>query len=229
MKSPKKIIFLSLIPTFLTIFFIVQFTIPSIKEYLKLKKQIKQEKQLIKETKSNIKVLKANQTLLHKLNRLNSELTGFDEEFPKKYRDEILLIDFEIFADKAVNRIFKVRSLPEVHVKIIDPSKPQVETKKRSRRITKEPEQVKPVTIMEKPLEISTVAYYNEIIDFINFLEDYQRKVNIEGIYTNAFNQDKSNPNPRVELNIKGSVYKSRINKQAKTALQPVDKNPSQT
>ncbi len=217
MNNLKKIILLSLIPTFLTVFFVAKFTIPSVKQYFKLKEQIDSEKIVIKEIKSNIKVLKANKMLLDKLNRLKAELTGFDVEFPSELKDEILLIDLEMFANKTINKIFKVRSMPEVEVKITDPSKQKTENKNRSRRTVNKPEEVKPVTIMQKPLEINTVAYYNEIIDFVTFLEDYQRKVNIEGIYTNVFNEDKDMPNPRVELNIKGNIYKSTVNKKVKT------------
>jgi hypothetical protein len=61
-------------------------------------------------------------------------------------------------------------------------------------------------------MEITTVAYYNQIIDFIKYLENYQRKINIDSISTKVFEQDKLRPNPRVELKINGSIYKSTVN-----------------
>lgn len=224
MTDLKKLILMSLIPAILTIFFVVKFTVPAVKEYLSLKKQIKTEKSAIKNVKSNIQALKTNKILQEKLNKFNDKLTGFDVEFPEEFKDEILLIDLEIFADETLNKILKVRSLPEKQIKIIDPLKVEPKNKRPCRKIA-EQEEIKPVTIMEKPLEINTVAYYSEIIDFVTFLENYQRKINIEGIYTSVFGEDKNSSNPRIEVKIKGSIYKSTVN--AKNKITP-DKEETQ-
>jgi len=213
MKDLKKIILLSIIPVLLTIFFLVQFTVPSVKEYFRLKEKINNEKIAINELEKNINILKRNQALLSELNKLNAELTGFDIEFPSNFKDEILLIDLEIFADETVNKIMRVETMPARKVNIIDPEQQEKQDVRRRRTSRNKEEKPQPVTIMEKPIEINSVAYYNEIIDFISFLENYQRKVNIQGIYTDVFNPDKENPNPRIELKIKGSVYKSTVNK----------------
>jgi len=211
MNNLKKIIFLSLIPAFLTIFFIVKFAMPATQEYFDLKKQIKLEKAGIKVTKSSIESLQANKTLANNLKKLDTQLLNFDVEFPAEFRDEILLIDIEMFADQAINRIVKLESMNAKRFKITTPED-EKKKKKRKRRKSKINEETHPVTIMEKPFEISTVAYYNEVIDFVSFLEDYQRKVNISSVFTEVFNDDRNKPNPRVELRIKGSVYKSKLN-----------------
>ncbi len=214
MNSLKKLILMSLIPAILTIFFVIKFTIPSVKTYFELKKDIKKEILIINDLKTNIESLKANKTLLDKLKEINSELVGFDVEFPKEFGDEILLIDLELFADEAVNKILTVKSLPEAEVEIIDPSRIGEKKKKRtSRRAKNEQKEKGPVTIIEKPMELSTVAHYKEIIEFVSFLENYQRKVNIQGVYTDVFNDDRSTSDPRVHLKIKGSIYKSEVKK----------------
>ena len=214
MNNLKKIIFMSLIPTVLTIFFVVQFTIPAVKKYLNIKEELKQEKLTFENTKINIKKLKANKQLLNELNKLNTELIGFNVEFPSRFKDEILLIDLEIFANESVNRIVELKSLREKEVEIITPEKEaekNAEKNKRRRRVKKEEIKL-PVQIIEKSFEINTVAYYNEIINFVKFLESYQRKINISSISAKVFNDDKENINPRIELKIQGSVYKSIIN-----------------
>ena len=172
MNNLRKIILMSLIPALLTIFFIVQFTMPSVKEYFNLKKEIKSEKAAIKDIKINLEKLNMNKKLVNKLNELNIELAGFDTEFPSTFKDEILLIDLEMFADKTINHIVKVASKPIKNVEIIDSSKPKI--KNTGYRKT-EKQEILPVTVIEKPFELSTVAYYNQIIDFVTFLEDYQR------------------------------------------------------
>ncbi len=209
MNNLKKLIILSIIPVILTIFFVIKFSIPSVQEHLTLKKSIKAEKTALKNTKNNIKTLKENKKLSAKLNKLNSKLAAFEVEFPDQFKDEILLIDLEKFANKTTNRIIKLESQRGKELKIIDPEEEKLGKKKRRR---KEPASVPPVKIIEKPFEISTIAYYNEIIDFITFLENYQRKINIEGIYTKVFDDDKDSSNPKVELTIKGYTYKSVIN-----------------
>lgn len=230
MDSLKKLILMSLIPALLTIFFVVKFTIPSVKTYFELKKDIKKETIAINDLKTNIESLKANQALISKLEGLNSELIGFDVEFPKEFGDEILLIDLELFADEAVNRILKVRSMPEADVEIIDPSKVGEKKKKRASRRGKEEKKDKgPVSIMEKPLELATVAHYKEIIEFVNFLENYQRKINIQGIYTDVFNDDRKVSDPRVHLKIKGSIYKSEIRKPQRAVVPDTTENTDGT
>ncbi len=44
MNNLKKIIFLSIIPAFLTVFFIVKFTVPSVQGYFDLKKKLEYRK-----------------------------------------------------------------------------------------------------------------------------------------------------------------------------------------
>lgn len=214
MKS-KKLIFLILIPIALTLFFIVKFTLPVVKDYFDLKKDIKKETIAIKNLEKSIKTLKANKSLENELEKLNLELFGFDIEFPSEFKDEILLIDLEMFADEATNKIVELQSSNEKEIKIVNPDEEENKTKRRSRRSrrSKQEEVIPPLEITEKSFSINTVAYYSQIIDFVGFLENYQRKININGISAKVFNEDKDNPNPRIELQIDGSTYKSKINK----------------
>ncbi len=209
MNDSKKIIIMCLIPTVLTILFIVLFTVPAVKEYFKLSKQIEQKKLAIKNTKVIVEMLKANKGIANELEKINTQLIGFDVEFPTEFRDEILLIDLEIFANEAINRIVGLQTFAEREVEIIDPNE---DPKERKRKKLKKEQELPPVQIIQKPFDINTVAYYSELIDFVDFLETYQRKVNIEGITAKIFNDDNQNPNPRIDLTIKASTYKSIIN-----------------
>jgi len=209
MNNTKKIVILCLVPAILTIFFIVGFTVPAVNQYFKLSKQIEQKKLAIKNTKATVEMLKANKNLAKELERINTQLIGFDVEFPTEFRDEILLIDLEIFASEAVNRIVGLQSFSEREMEIIDPKETPEERKKK--KLKKDPE-MPPVQIIEKPFDINTVAYYSELIDFVDFLETYQRKVNIDSISAKIFNDDNQNPNPRIALTIKASTYKSIAN-----------------
>lgn len=208
MDNTKKIILMCTIPVVLTILFIVLFTVPAVSQYFDLTAKIKKHEKIIKSTKSSISLLKSNKKLADDLEKLNTELIGFDIEFPQAYQDEVLLIDLEVFANQSMNRIVELKSMSEKKIEI---KNPEEENKKKKRRRKRE-KVVPPLEIMEKPFNINTVAYYNEIIDFVKFLESYQRKVNIRGITAQIFSEDKENINPRVEMKIAASSYKSIIN-----------------
>ncbi|HSA05583.1 MAG TPA: hypothetical protein P5556_00230 [Candidatus Gastranaerophilales bacterium] len=229
MNSLKKIIFLGLIPVFLTAFFIVQFTIPGVKEYFKLEKQIKSENMAIEELQNNVEGLRKNKKLLNALNKLNTELADYEIEFPSEFKDEILLVDLELFANESVNKITKVTSQSEKEIDINNPLKQSVKKKTRNSKKQKNEEEKPLISIMEKTFEINTIAYYSEVIDFISFLENYQRKIYIEGIHTEVFSDDKSRLNPRVELIIKGSIYKSAVNEKKKKLNENPDEQQVKT
>lgn len=208
MNSSKKIILMCLIPAVLTVFFIFWFTVPAVSQCLKLNKQITNKKIAIKKTKITVASLETNKKLANRLEEMNAGLIGFNAEFPAEFRDEILLIDLEIFANEAANRIVGLQSLGEREIEIIDP---EDKDKKKKRRRKKE-KTLPPLQIMEKPFDINTVAYYSELIDFVDFLETYQRKVNINGISAKIFDDGTDSLDPRIDLKIRASTYKSVIN-----------------
>ncbi|OGI02168.1 MAG: hypothetical protein A2Y25_04830 [Candidatus Melainabacteria bacterium GWF2_37_15] len=210
MKDLKKIIFMCSVPVLLTIIFIVWFTVPAISECFGLNKQITKEKLSIKTLQGNVEKLRVNKRLANELDKLNAELAGFDIEFPQEFRDEIFLIDLEIFANEATNRIVELQSSSEKNIEITAPNaKPT--TKKTRKRTDSKDEELLPVQIIEKPFDINTVAYYNEIISFVKFLESYQRKININGISAKIHKDDSESLNPKIEMRIAASVYKSVI------------------
>jgi len=211
MKDLRKIVLMCLIPVLLTIIFIACFTVPAITQYMGLTKKINQEKSSIKETQSRVEELRANKKLANELAKLNTALAGFDVEFPEEFRDEIFLIDLEIFANEAVNRIVQLQSSSEKNIEITDPNAPETAKKSKKRAQVKD-EELLPVQIIEKSFDINTVAYYSEIINFVRFLESYQRKINISGISAKIFKDDTESLNPKIEIKIAASVYKSVIN-----------------
>lgn len=217
MKNLKKIVILSILLAILTVFFIMRFTVPSVQKAMDLKKELAQAKTDVSTVKTSIENLKQNKLLKKKLTQLNNELEDFDIEFPTEYGSEVLLIDLETFTHESMNRIFALQLFTEKETNYATPEEEQSKTNTRQTvaqkaKTNKSASPAPPVLIMEKPIEIKTVAYYNQIIDFIKYLENYQRKINIESISTAVFDQDKARPNPRVELKINGNIYRSAIN-----------------
>ncbi len=214
MTSSKKIFLIGLIPVILIVCFIVLVVTPSVENYFEIQEQVKAEKTEIENTKTLIVGLKNNVKTFKQIEELNKELADFSIEFPEFFEDEIVLIDFEQFAVMTTNKILVLNSKKEQEIKIRNPEKEKAAKKKKKKRKKKnQPEEIPLVRIIEKPFELKTVAYYNEVIDFINLLDSYQRKVVIKGISAKIFKEDKENPNPRVELVIKGSTFKSVIQK----------------
>ncbi len=213
MKNLKKILILSIILAILTAFFVTRFTVPSVHKFMDLKKELAQEKIDINSLKANIENLKQNKLLENNLKKINRDLENYDIEFPPEFEGEVLLIDLETFSNESLNKMLSLQLLAERETNYATPDEEKAKTKSSESNKAKQAEKpVSPVVIMEKPLEITTVAYYSQIIDFIKHIESYQRKVNIDSISTKVFEQDKMRPNPRVELKINGSIYKSTIN-----------------
>ena len=213
MKNLKKILILSIILAILTAFFVTRFTVPSVQKFMDLKKELAQAKIDINTVKDNIENLKQNKLLENNLKNINRELENYDIEFPSELGGEVLLIDLETFSNESLNKMLSLQLLAERETNYAAPEEEKAKTKSsQSAKAKKEEKPVSPVVITEKPLEIATVAYYSQIIDFIKYLENYQRKININSISTKVYDQDKMRPNPRVELKINGSIYKSTVN-----------------
>jgi hypothetical protein len=217
MKNLKKILILSIILAILTVFFVMRFTVPSVQKFMSLKKELAQEKSDISTVKASIEDLKQNKLLENSLKKMDIELKDFDSEYPSEFSGEILLIDLETFAQESLNRMLSLQLLTEKETNFATPDEEKAKTQSgqasaESTTRVKVEKPVPPLMIMEKPIEITTVAYYSQIVDFITYLENYERKINIDSVSTKVFDQDKAHPNPRVELKINGSIYKSVIN-----------------
>jgi hypothetical protein len=216
MDRSKKLILYSLIPVALTLFFIFQFTLPSLNGFMELIKLIKAEKESIAGLEGRIAVLKSNKTTQKKLESLNEDLASFDVEFPKNFNDEILLIDLEQFSNVSSAKIMEISSKKD-NLMDLQKSEEPSKTEKKSKRIrcSKKVKQAPLVQVFEKQYMLKTLSYYTKLIEFVSYLESYQRKININGIKAQIFNDDKAIPDPRLSAEIEGSIYKSEVNESA--------------
>lgn len=210
MSKSQKIILISILPALLTLVFIVYFVAPAIGNMNKLKGELKEEQLAYAETQSKVESLKQDKKLLKKVEELRIKLFNFDTQVPAEDELAILLVDLEKFS-KAFNvKVYTLNSGAEKTLEIIDPKEQLSEDKTKAKNTRKARKKVedKPVTLVKIPLEIMVMGYYSDVLNFINTLENYQRKTSIESILVSNYRKDKDNIKPRVELTINCAVYK---------------------
>ena len=215
MKNSKKTILITLIPAALTLYFITQILFPAIGNYNDLRNKFIETKNLCKETQASIEQLNNNKKLLKETEELNNQVADFDVQVPSEFEDEFFLVDLGKFSINTSTIIISLDSKQEKEFEITNPNENKDKiSKKRSvkRRQKKEERPVYPLTIYEKPFEIKTLGNYNRIINFVSCLENYQRKFIINGVSAQISKNDETNPNPKIELTIEGSTFKSEKN-----------------
>jgi len=205
MDRSKKILILSLIPVFLTIIFIVYFVVPTVTKLNDLNKEFKQEKSSYIESKSQLDALNNNGSLFKNIAELKQKLGDFDVKVPAEDDLSVLLIDLEKFAVSFNVKVIGFNSKPETEKEIIDPKKKQPKTTTPVRK--------KPVAspFYSISLEISAVGYYKDILNFINTLENYGRKIAINSVKVENYKEDKISSNPRVQMTIDCDIYRFDI------------------
>jgi Tfp pilus assembly protein PilO len=153
------------------------------------------------EAKSRLDSLNNNNGLLKKIKELNQELGNFDINVPSEDNLSILLIDLEKFAESFNVKVLSLNSKPETEKELIDPKKKSKSTKPVRKKKTLSP-------LYSIPLEISAIGYYQDILNFIDTLENYERKVIIDSIRVENYKEDKFTSNPRVEITINCEIYR---------------------
>lgn len=212
MKNSKKTILISLIPAALTLYFISQVLFPAIGNYNDLREKFNEAKNLYKETQASIEQLQNNKKLLKETEELNNQVADFDIQIPSEFEDEFFLVDLGKFSIDTITTIISLDSKNEKAFEISNPNIDQDKSskkKQKSKRKKKEEQPIYPLTIYEKPFEIKTLGHYNQIINFVSCLENYQRKFIINGVSAQISKNDAKNPNPKIELTIEGSTFKA--------------------
>jgi len=202
MDRTKRVLILSLMPVFLTVIFIMNFVVPAVIKLDKLNKEVKQEKLAYIETKSQLDAFNTNSRLYKNITELRQKLGDFDVRVPAEDDLSILLIDLEKFAESFNIKVTGFNSKSETEKEIIDPKK---EKPKSTNSVRKKPA---PSPLYTISLEISAVGYYNDILNFINTLENYGRKVVISSVKVEDYKEDKNTSNPRVQITINCEAYK---------------------
>ena len=212
MKNSKKTILIALIPAALTLYFISQVLFPAIGNYNDLREKFNEAKNLHTSTQASIEQLQNNKKLLKENEELNNQVADFDIQVPSEFEDEFFLVDLSKFSINTTTTIIALDSKNEKAFEIINPNVGQDKSSKKkskSKRKKQEEQPVSPLTIYEKPFEIKTLGHYNQIINFVSCLENYQRKFIINGVSAQISKNDEKNPNPKIELTIEGSTFKA--------------------
>lgn len=210
MKNSKKIILITLIPAMLTLYFVSQVLFPAIGHYSDLREKFIETKNTYKETQANVKELQNNKKLLKELEELNNQVADFDIQMPSEFEDEFFLVDLGKFSINTATKITALDSKKEKEFAINNLDNDKNKLNKKKRRSKKQEEQpTSPLLIYEKPFEIKILGHYNQIISFVSRLENYQRKFIINGVSAQISKDDEKNPNPKIELTIEGSTFKT--------------------
>lgn len=205
MNKSKKIIILSLLPGILTLIFIVCYVFPAIQIMSKSHNTLNTEQDAFNKTQSQLNSANQNNKVFEEVKVLRSQLSDFDIKVPKDDELAILLIDLEKFANSFNVKINSFDSRTAKIVNVEDPTL-QTQTKKRSRRETVQPQS--PVDLTMIPLEINVTGYYSNILDFINVLQHYQRKIVIKDISITDNKEDKNQIRSRIDVSFNCEVYK---------------------
>lgn len=207
MQNSKKTILISLIPAMLTLYFIAQVLYPSVQKYLDSREKFHQGINTYKETMANIEGLKNNKKLLEEMQELNEQASEFDIEIPQEFQDEYFIVDLNKFSLNTSTKIISLSSNKEKEMEISTSSDKKQKSKRKKHH--KEEQPLLPLSIWEKPFQLKTLGHYSEVISFIDCLEGYQRKFIINGISAQISKNDDKNPNPKIEITIEGSTYRT--------------------
>jgi len=213
MENSKKIIYITLIPALLTLYFIVRILIPAFGEYGDLRSKYLETQDSYQETQESVDKLKDNKKYLAEIEKLNERVFDFDIQVPSDFQDEYFLVDIGKFSQVSSAKIITVNAKAEKEYKISPPaSKDDKKDKKKKRKKKsdkKKDASENPLVIYEKPFEIKVLGSYKQVIKFVQSLENYQRKFLITGVSAEIAKDDDTKANPRIELTIEGSTFKS--------------------
>lgn len=209
MNKSRKVLLISLMPVLLTFLFVVYVLVPTIQETDKTYKELNQEKLDFNNAQAQLTLLNQNKELEKKIRELNFELKDFAYRFPVENDLAIFLVDLEKYSKSYNVKVLSLTSDKESFIKIEDPKQKELKAKKKKRSRRKEKPEA-PIKLFEIPVSINVVGYYPNIIKFINFLENYQRQIVIDGIKISNSKDEKSKMQlikPKLEVNIKSKVY----------------------
>lgn len=209
MKKSKSIILISLIPVLITLVFIMYVFLPAFSSMQKLETKVENKQDEIESAKLEISKAKAHKKLMTEIIELENILGDFHLSVPEKHELALFLIDMDRFAQKSGVKIVEIIKKNEGSVTVKDPNAVASKSKKQSkrrRRKAQEPEL--PIKLYEIPLDIQVLGYYTDVLKFMDYLESYQRKVIIDGVFAKDFEKDDKTLNPRIRTTLYAKVYR---------------------
>ncbi|MFH0702076.1 MAG: hypothetical protein V2B14_00855 [bacterium] len=215
MDKSKKIFLISLLPAFLTILFVLFVLYPTFVKMDKVDKDLEKEKTEYNKDQASLDTLKENRVLFKEVKSLRKKLKNFDLEVPSKDELTVFLVDLERFAEVLNTKIISFSSSSEKDIEIEDPvqkKEDEKNTKLKKKKKKKGDEDLLPVRLLAIPLSITITGYYTDTINFVNALENYQRRISIDGVSIANHPEDKEKAKPRVLMTVDCKVYKLIIN-----------------
>jgi len=213
MNNSKKTLLIALFPVVITVYFIMQILVPTVKDYLSLRDKYAEAITSYKETHARIEELQNNKKLFSELNELNNNLADFEVQVPAEFEDEFFLSDLERFSGETSTKIISLDSKKEKELEIISQSEEKTKKSRKGKRSKKSDQsQMLPLSVWERPFEFKVEGRFAKTIAFIDLLENYQRKFIINGVSAKISKSDENNPNPKIELTVQGSIYKQTKN-----------------
>ena len=209
MQSSKRILLISLLPGLITIVFIIYIVVPAIGRMNTAKENLLSERTDYASIQAKISSFKSDTALLNKVQQLKDELPDFDIKVPQKDELAILLYDTEKFAKNKKVKISSLTTKTPKSIEIIDNKAKTNTSNSQKKKKTDDA----PAKLIEIPIEIVVIGYYPDILQFIGSIENYQRKIMVNGVSIQNFSEDKDKGVPRVQMTIDCSVYTFYINK----------------
>jgi len=208
MDKSKKILIVSFAPVILTIIFILYAVAPAVGNYSAANNDYMEEKTAYIDTQNQLNTLKENKSLAIELANLREKLADFDTQIPENDDLAILLVDLQKFAKNNDVKVLSLDADPESPMEIIDPKVQKLKEKKKNKILAKEKENTEPVQLYQIPLKLVLLGHYKNILNYINTLELYGRKITLDGILVTKYKTNKNSSEPALEVTINCTVYK---------------------
>jgi Tfp pilus assembly protein PilO len=215
MSKSQKILLISLLPALLTLIFIMYAVMPALGSLTKAKNELKAEKTSFSETQDKLNTLRENKKLMKRVEELRDKLANFEIQVPLEDDLAILLVDIEKFSNDFNVKVYNIESSPEKPIEIVDPKQEESKDKQPSKKKkkNKDTSEELPINLFKIPLNILVKGNYPSVLSFINAMENYERKITINGIALLNDKKDESGINPKIEMEIDCTVYKLVENK----------------
>jgi len=214
--NSKKLLIISLLPAFLALLFIMLVVFPAISNLNEIKQNLKTEKDASAEFKEKISALQEKNVDLKRVQQLQIDLKDFDARFPLKDDTEIVLYDFQKIAGATgtkitewkANKDLQTIDINENELKNKKTSQQSDESKPRKRKNTQEGTTLKMSTIS---VTLNVVGFYDNILNFMEKIENYQRKALIEDISVENYKKIPGINHTPVEMIVSFKIFKQNL------------------
>jgi hypothetical protein len=208
----EKIIIFGILPWLLAIVALFMLVIPSIKGNLEKSAILNDKQEELSSLNSSINKIKNTDKIEKEIEDLKISLLGFKKQFPDKDNSELVVVDIQnvvneldVFLAGIYLNTLKGESVPKKVIDLLDDGKSKSKSKQKKKSVTI------PFKISSKAIKINYISSFEDAIDFLNYLQNYYRFIDIEGIVIKKVSDRKivelveteSGPKLAITLNFK--------------------------